>query len=111
DGIEPDVARMKALLDEGKDPVTAEPLYVLLALAGHPDAHEEARVLARQARQEKKTLVEVIKEARQLDPYLAKLAPEQRAILADPANYRGAAAQRTRAICADWEKRLGALGL
>ena len=28
------------------DPVAAEPLYVLLSLAGHPDAHEQARVLA-----------------------------------------------------------------
>ena len=34
------------LLDEGKDPVAAEPLYVFLSLAGHPDAHEEARFLA-----------------------------------------------------------------
>ena len=31
---------MKAILDEGKDPIAAEPLYILLALVGHPDAHE-----------------------------------------------------------------------
>ncbi len=40
EGIEPDAVRMKEVLDEGKDPVTAEPLYVLLAMVGHPDAHE-----------------------------------------------------------------------
>ena len=40
--VEPDVARMKEVLEEGKDPVTAEPLYMLLALPGPPDAHEQA---------------------------------------------------------------------
>src|SRR5580700_2973609 len=49
-GIEPDVARMAATLEAGKDPVAAEPLYIALSLAGHPDAHEQARILARQAR-------------------------------------------------------------
>lgn len=108
-GVEPDVARMKEVLEEGKDPVTAEPLYVLLALAGHPDAHEEARVLAREARAQKNTLAEIIRSTPRLEPFLAKLSAEQRAILDDPARYLGAAAQRTRAICDEWENRLKAL--
>jgi adenylosuccinate lyase len=111
EAIEPDVQRMKELLDEGKDPVTAEPLYVLLAMTGHPDAHEEARVLARQARSSGKKLAQVIRETRSLDRYLANLTPEQKAILDDPANYRGASAARTRAVCDDWEKRLASAGL
>ncbi|MBI3407067.1 MAG: adenylosuccinate lyase [Planctomycetes bacterium] len=106
DGIEPDVARMKQILEEGKDPVTAEPLYVLLALAGHPDAHEQARILAREARIQKKTLAQAIQADRSLDAYLKKLTPEQRRVLDDPADYRGASAARTLAICAQWEKRL-----
>src|SRR5207248_7777231 len=32
ESIEPDIDRMRAVLDEGKDLVTAEPLYVLLSL-------------------------------------------------------------------------------
>jgi len=79
-------------------------------MTGHPDAHEEARVLARQARTSKKTLAQVIKETRALDVYLEKLTPVQRAVLEDPANYRGAASQRTRALCDDWEKRLDEMG-
>ncbi len=47
DAVEPDAERTREVLEAGKDPVTAEPLYVLLALHGHPDAHEAARVLAR----------------------------------------------------------------
>src|SRR6202043_3866128 len=37
--VEPDVARMREVLEAGKDPITAEPLYVLLAMHGHPDGH------------------------------------------------------------------------
>ena len=43
---------------------------------------------------------------RTLEPYFKNLTPAQKAVLEDPARYLGAAAERTRAICADWEKRL-----
>jgi adenylosuccinate lyase len=109
DAVEPDAARMREVLEQGKDPVTAEPLYVLLAMAGHPDAHEEARVLARQARSGKKTLAQVIKETRTLDPYLRNMSAAQKAILDDPGNYQGVAGRRTRELCAEWEKRLDAM--
>lgn len=111
DAVEPDAARMRELLEEGKDPVTAEPLYVLLAMAGHPDAHEEARVLARQARIGKKTLAQVIKETRSLDAYFQNLSADQKAILADPAKYLGAASARTRAVCDEWERRVETITL
>src|SRR2546430_4818520 len=106
ESIEPDVDRMRAVLEEGKDLVTAEPLYVLLSLAGHPDAHEAARVLARQARAENRPLADIIGNDAALQPYLQKLTPEQRAVLHDSAKYLGASIQRARAICAEWEKRL-----
>jgi adenylosuccinate lyase len=107
--VVPDVERMHEVLEAGKDPVAAEPLYVLLSLAGHPDAHEQARILARQARVKGTTLTEAIRNDRSLDAYLEKLTPEQRTVLDDPAHYRGAAAERTRTICAAWEARLAEL--
>lgn len=110
DGIEPDAARMREVLEGGKDPVAAEPLYILLSLAGHPDAHEAARVLARKARSAGITLTQAIRDERELQPYLERLTPEQRAVLDDPANYLGASAQRTVALCDDWERRLEQLG-
>jgi adenylosuccinate lyase len=109
EGIEPDRERMRALLEAGKDPVTAEPLYVLLSLVGHPDAHEQARVLAREARVRKVTLSEVIRQDAAVAPYLKKMTPQQRAVLDDPAQYLGASAQRARAVCDQAEQRLGRL--
>jgi adenylosuccinate lyase len=110
DGIEPDAARMREVLEGGKDPVAAEPLYVLLSLAGHPDAHEAARVLARKARAANVTLTEAIRADAVLAPYLQRLKPEQRAVLEDPARYLGASAQRTLAVCDEWEQKLAQLG-
>ncbi len=40
--------------------------------------------------------------------YLAKMTAEQLAVLDDPANYRGAAKQRTLELCAQWEQQLAA---
>jgi adenylosuccinate lyase len=109
DGIEPDAARMREVLEAGKDPVTAEPLYILLSLLGHPDAHEQARVLARQAKAAKLTLAQMIRSDKALDVYFRRLSPEQRAVLDDPARYLGAGAEITRSVCNNWEERLKAL--
>jgi adenylosuccinate lyase len=95
DGVEVDVERMREILEAGKDPLAAEPLYVLLSLAGHPDAHEQARILSGKARIEKLTLTQVIRRERSLDEYLGRLTEAQRAVLDDPALYVGAATQRT----------------
>lgn len=110
-GVEPDVERMRQVLEEGKDPVTAEPLYVLLSLAGHPDAHEQARVLARQARVNKQTLAELLRTDASVKSYFGKLTAEQRAVLEDPGRYLGAAARRARAVCDEWEKRIEAVSV
>jgi adenylosuccinate lyase len=106
DAVEPDVARMREVLEAGKDPITAEPLYVLLALHGHPDAHEQARVLARDARIQGRPLAQLLREDKSIASYLQQMTPDQLAVLADPAKYLGAAAQRTRAVCDEWERKM-----
>jgi adenylosuccinate lyase len=111
DGVEADTARMREILEAGKDPVTAEPLYVLLSLAGHADAHEQARVLARQAKAANVSLAQLIRTDNSVQSHFQRLSPEQRAVLDDPARYLGAAAQTTRAVCDEWDKRLAALEL
>jgi adenylosuccinate lyase len=104
--VEPDAARMREVLEAGKDPIAAEPLYVLLALHGHPEGHEKARQLARDARIQKRPLSQLLREDASIAGYLAKMTPEQIAVLDDPAKYLGAAEERTLAICAEWEVRL-----
>src|SRR5213078_3009646 len=109
DAVEPDVARMREVLEAGKDPITAEPLYVLLAMHGHPEAHEKARVLARDARIAKRPLMDVLLEDTSTAKYLAKMTEDQLAVLEDPATYLGAAEERTRVLCDEWEAKLSSL--
>ena len=106
DSVKPDRERMMKVLEEGKDPVAAEPLYVVLSLVGHPDAHEKARTLAREARLTGRPLSQLIREDRSLTEYRERLTPENLAVLADPAQYIGAAHQRTIAICDEWASKL-----
>ena len=111
EAVEPDSARMREVLDAGKDPIAAEPLYVLLAMYGHPEAHEKARVLARDARIQKRPLSQLLREDASIASYLAKMSAEQLAVLDDPAKYLGAAESRTRETCDQWQARACALRL
>ena len=110
DAVEPDVARMREVLEGGKDPIAAEPLYVLLAMHGHPEAHEKARVLARDARSQKRPLSQLLREDASIAAYLGKMSPQQMAVLDDPGLYLGAAESRTIAICDEWERKVTVLG-
>ena len=65
-------------------------------------------VLARDARIQKRPLSELLREDASIAAYLAKMSPEQLAVLDDPARYLGAAEARTHAVCDEWESRMAA---
>ncbi|HEY8497463.1 MAG TPA: lyase family protein [Limnochordales bacterium] len=92
-----------------RDTIIAEPLYILLASAGHPDAHEVVRRLTLEAERLGRPLPELVRESAELQAYLEKLTPEQRAVLAEPERYVGIAAGKARAVCDRWEERLARL--
>jgi len=73
--------------------IIAEPLYILLASLGHPDAHE----CVREAVRDNKPLHELAR------PYLNKLTPLQKSILKDPSRYTGIAAKKADKIIKLWK--------
>ena len=91
---------------QSRDSIIAEPLYILLASAGHPDAHEAVRRLTLEAERVGRPLPQLVQEREDLAPYLTRLAPEQRAVLAEPERYVGAAARKALAVCDRWAARL-----
>ncbi len=101
-----DKERMLRNFDTTKEMVIAEPLYILLASMGHPDAHEAVRVLTLESQKTGKSLRQLIMEKNELAPYLEKLSPKQRLILDDPEQYQGWAGQKTELICNTWEQKL-----
>jgi len=102
--IEPNVERMRQILDEGKHLIVAEPLYVLLALKGQPDAHEQARVLSRKARASDTPLTQMLRSEAAVAKQLGELPTHQKEVLDDPGRYMGAAAQTAKRICDQWEQ-------
>lgn len=94
-----------------KDKIVAEPLYVLLAFHGHPDAHEQVRKLTMKSYQTGKPLTEIIQTERELQPYLKKFTRPQLEILSNPSKYIGIAAEKTEKIAALWERRFKKAGL
>ncbi len=90
-----------------KEMIVAEPLYILLASCGHPDAHEAVRQLTLRAQETGRTLRELVKEDESLKSYLDKLNDKQSEILVNPQKYIGIAEKKTEKLVYFWSKRLG----
>ena len=91
--------------------VIAEPLYILLAAAGHPDAHEAVRRLTFKFERNEGSLYDLAAADPELAPYLERFTDEQRRVLQDPGRYAGIAAEKARRVCDKWEARLASLTL
>lgn len=103
--IEANVENMKKNVDLSKYLAVAEPIYIILALKGHPNAYDYTRKLIATSQETGHKLTEILWEDRDLKPYLDKLSDREKAILLNPALYIGAAFERTLAACDNWEKR------
>ena len=86
--------------------VVAEPLYLLLAFYGHPDAHEAVRKTTLKAQETGKGVFELALEDEELKPYLEKLTEDQKKVLSGSENYTGRAAEKVDLVCSYWKKEL-----
>jgi adenylosuccinate lyase len=101
--IETNTAKMKEHMEVSKHTVVAEPLYIMLALQGYPDAYDVIMKLSRESRRTGDRLTDVARRQPELAPYLERLPEEHKAILDDPSLYVGDAPGRTIATCDYWE--------
>jgi len=101
-----DNKNIKKNFDMNKGLIVAEPLYILLAAYGHPDAHEAVRELTLKAQKEKKPLQDLIKKEQLLKNYIKKFSKKQISIITNPENYTGIASKKTESICKFWKKEL-----
>jgi len=106
DGMRVDKERLRANLAMSRGAIAAEPLYVLLAKYGHPDAHEAVRRLVLEAERGSRALLEVATLDEDLRDYLKRFTPDERRILERPEDYRGLAAEVARDVAATWRQRL-----
>ncbi|MBI2208936.1 adenylosuccinate lyase [Candidatus Woesearchaeota archaeon] len=101
-----DKENIRKNFEMNKGLIVAEPLYILLAAKGHPDAHEAVRLLTLKAQTSKKPLTDIIKNEKLLKPYLKKFTKKQREIISNPEKYTGIASKKTEIVCNYWKKEL-----
>ncbi|MFH1905764.1 MAG: lyase family protein [bacterium] len=106
--LQVDKNNMQRNFRQNRDKIIAEPLYILLASLGHPDAHEYVRRLATESLKSNKPLLEIVMEDKNLKPYLEKFTKSQREIISDPSKYIGIASKKTEEITKLWEEQFGA---
>jgi adenylosuccinate lyase len=99
-----DEQAMSRNLSANKEQIVAEPLYVLLALQGCPNAYERVRKLAREAREQGISIMGLARQHPELRMYIDKMRPEQQQVLEDPTRYIGQSSARTLAVCAHWKR-------
>lgn len=91
------------------DQIVAEPLYVVLALGGHPDGYDRVRSLLKESGEAGITLMEAARKDPEVNRILQAAPPHQVEVMEDPTAYTGDAAARTVETCDTWEKRLASL--
>lgn len=101
-----DRTNMERNLAINKGSVLAEPLYIVLAAMGHPDAHEKVRMLTLQADHERRPLEEIVASDVELKSYVERMTLHQKLIFSNPSLYTGIAAQKAKAIAERWRERL-----
>ncbi|MBU0951991.1 MAG: adenylosuccinate lyase [Elusimicrobia bacterium] len=91
--------------NQSRDKVVAEPLYIILAYYGHPDAHEYVRELVKKSTETGMTLLGLMSEDNSVKPYFKKFTKKQKDIISKPEKYIGAADKKVDAIVKIWEDK------
>ncbi|MEJ6950489.1 adenylosuccinate lyase [Natronospora cellulosivora (SeqCode)] len=101
-----DHQNIKKNFDMNKEMIVAEPLYILLASHGHPDAHEVVRKLTLEAQEKDEPLRNLIVEKEELKTYWDKFSEKQKELLVNPEKYIGIAAKKTERVVEFWSNKL-----
>jgi adenylosuccinate lyase len=106
DKLTVDEAALRRNFETQSELIIAEPLYIILASLGHPNAHEKIRQLSQQSRDGGRPLIEAVRADAELSSFFERMEPQQIEVLSDPAKYVGMAPRRARAVASHWKARL-----
>ena len=97
--------QMRRNLESSIDQMAAEPLYILLASAGHKDAHEYVRQLVQESIDSRSSFRKMVKSDPKLKAYY-EIIGEKMKFVENPDLYIGLASRKTLAVAKRWEKIL-----
>lgn len=102
--IRVDKGNLQKNLDFSGGLILAEPLYIILASLGHPDAHEKVRQITLQAQSTNQTMTEIVFADEELTSYVERMDERQKQILSSPENYTGIAKKKAQKIAQYYKK-------
>ena len=105
--IHVDKDAMKENLNRSIAAISAEPMYILLAAYGHPDAHNAVLQLTHEAHKKNISLIDCASNNQEIARYINRMTAQQKEILNNPARYIGIAAKKTEKVCAYWGTKFG----
>jgi adenylosuccinate lyase len=106
DEMDVKVDNMRRNLAMSAGDTIAEPIYLLMAYYGFPEAYNHTRKLVAEVHRTGRPLNDLLWADEELHPFLEKLTEKQQEILRDSTAYIGASVQRTYATCDEWEQRI-----
>ncbi len=98
-----DKESMKNNFAKSRQGIVAEPLYLLLAAKGHPNAHEYVREKTLEAEKTGKDLMSIVEKDEKAKPFLEKLGQGQLSLLKNPEKYTGQAERKATDVCNYWK--------
>jgi adenylosuccinate lyase len=101
-----DFNSMQKNLNKSSETIVAEPLYILLAKHGHPNAHEKIRELTLKAQKQKISLIEIALNDKELLEFFDKFSKKELELILNVKNYIGLSEQKTIKVCNYWKKEL-----
>ncbi len=111
DKLRVDQTNLDRNLASSEGAILAEPLYILLAKYGHPDAHEAVRVVTQAWREARRTgnprsLQRFIQEDLEIAGYVERFTADEVALIENANPYIGLAYERAQEIAAKWQRYL-----
>lgn len=107
--ISVDQESIKRNLEMNLHSILAEPLYILLSVAGHTDAHEAVRKIVQKAISERRSFSEVFRSDEGMKKYLEKIPKDKLKLLDSPEKYSGIASRKAKRVLEGWQKTISTL--
>ena len=106
DGLVINEKKMKKNL-EMTGTALAEPVYIMLAMGGHTNAHKYVKNLVNEALKSGTPLSELIKKDEKIKKLLDSIPEDRKKILEKVENYTGTASDKTEEVVRFWRSKLG----
>lgn len=104
-----DLQNMRRNFDFSRDEMAAEPFYILLAVSGHSDAHEEVRQAVQRSITQGESFHDALMKNPSLRKYFDSLPEAKQKYIENPELYIGIAAEKTLAVAQKWENEIAKL--